>query len=62
MITKTTHSIKPGDATTTLNAAWVASKKGAQTDKGATKRKPEASSVQKCVSTPTFRTNDRWDI
>ena len=28
MIVKTSHSIKPGDAETTLNAAWVASKGG----------------------------------
>ena len=62
MIYKTTHSIKPGDATTTINAAWVASKKGAETKKDPKKRKPEASDVQKCVSKPAFRSNARWDI
>ena len=62
MIYKTTHSIKPGDATTTINAAWVASKKGAEINKDPPKRKPEGSGVQKCVSKPTFRTNARWDI
>jgi hypothetical protein len=28
MITKTTHQIVPGDAETSINAAWVASKGG----------------------------------
>jgi hypothetical protein len=57
MITKTSHTIRPGEATTTIDAAWVASKEG---DSDANKqdsangekkqRKPEGNEkIRKCV-------------
>jgi hypothetical protein len=63
MITKTTHKIGPGEASTTLNAAWVASKEGNSTDKSSPKkRKKEGSEVQKCVARKTINQSARWDI
>lgn len=63
MITKTTHKIGPGEASTTLNAAWVASKEGDSTDKSnPTRRKKEGSEVQKCIARKAINQNARWDI
>ena len=53
MITKTTHRIAPGDASTTINAAWVCSKEGDSVEnkkKKTKKREPEANEkINKCV-------------
>ena len=55
MITKTTHRIAPGDASTTIQAAWVASKEGKPTKAGGgggetKKRTPESNEkINKCV-------------
>ena len=55
MITKTTHRIAPGDASTTIQAAWVASKEGKPTKaggggSGTKKRTPESNEkINKCV-------------
>lgn len=57
MITKTSHTIRPGEATTTIDAAWVASKEGdsdANKEGGTNgeekKRKPEGNEkIRKCV-------------
>jgi len=53
MITKTTHRIAPGDASTTINAAWVCSKEGDSVKnkkKKTKKREPEANEkINKCV-------------
>ena len=64
MITKTTHKIGPGEASTTLNAAWVASKEGDSRDKSkpTEKRKKEGSEVQKCISRKAISQTARWDI
>ena len=64
MITKTTHKIGPGEASTTLNAAWVASKEGDSRDKSKSteKRKKEGSEVQKCIARKAISQNARWDI
>jgi hypothetical protein len=64
MIVKTSHSIKPGDAETTLNAAWVASKggkaikgKGGERDKRNVKEGSETSA--KCRVSSVFSTDNR---
>ena len=57
MITKTSHTIRPGEATTTIDAAWVASKEGDSdankedsTNSGKKQRKPEGNEkIRKCV-------------
>lgn len=65
MIVKTSHSIKPGDAETTLNAAWVASKGGkavkATTGTERDKRnvKEGSEQAQKCLVKSVFKTDNR---
>ena len=67
MIVKTSHSIKPGDAETTLNAAWVASKGGkvikAKKIGERDKRNVEEGSevAQKCGVNSVFKTDNRGD-
>jgi hypothetical protein len=65
MIVKTSHSIKPGDAETTLNAAWVASKGGEvikatkQDERDKRNVKEGTEKVKKCGINSVFKTDTR---
>ena len=65
MIVKTSHSIKPGDAETTLNAAWVASKGGkaikatSPTERDKRNVKEGSEKERKCRVNSVFKTDNR---